>query len=248
MKRYFRKLWHYYSVTGLRGVMLFCWGKVVHRNLLVTANFQGIPYPLKLRLGTTDVSVARQVLIEKHYDFEMDFTPRTIIDAGANIGLSAVYFANRFPGAQIVALEPEASNYELLKWNTRYYSNIAPMFGALWNVGGEIVLEDPGHGHHGFQTRDGDGNLGVVGTRVRAWTVLQLIEERNWSQVDLLKVDIEGAEREVFSDSSAWIARTRAIMIELHESMRGGCEKTFKESTADFSRRATRGESTLVSR
>src|ERR1700741_4382586 len=70
----------------------------------------GISHQLKLRKGTSDLEVFREIFLFNTYDFPVP-EPRTIVDAGANIGLSAVYFANRFKDATIFAVEPESSNF-----------------------------------------------------------------------------------------------------------------------------------------
>jgi cephalosporin hydroxylase len=63
-----------------------------------------------LRLGTTDVAAYEHVFIHDEYGFLLAREPSVIVDAGANVGMSAVYFANRFPSAEVIAIEPEPSN------------------------------------------------------------------------------------------------------------------------------------------
>ena len=82
---------------------------------------EGLNHPLWLRLRTTDVSVFEEIIVNSEYHFEYAGEPRTIVDAGANIGLTSVFFANRFPQARIFAIEPEAQNFEMLKKNTGAY-------------------------------------------------------------------------------------------------------------------------------
>ena len=68
-----------------------------------------------------------------------------VLDAGANIGASAIYFARRYPNARIFALEPEQENYDLLLRNTHRYHNIIPIKAALWGQGkppGIYSMED----------------------------------------------------------------------------------------------------------
>jgi FkbM family methyltransferase len=72
--------------------------------------------------------------------------PPVIIDAGANVGLCAVFYANRFPDARIIAIEPEPSNYEMLKKNTAPYPNITTVHAALWKENGPLRLFDTGEG------------------------------------------------------------------------------------------------------
>src|SRR5688572_4108026 len=154
MKRALVKAQHYYAALGVRGVLLFGWSKISGTHPLCRVRVPGIRHPVAVRIGTTDVSVLRQVLQECQYDVPLPSMPRFIVDAGANIGLAAVFFANKYPESEIVALEPDESNFRLLKENGRPYRNIHAVHGALWNQEGELFLIDPGTGHHGFRTAD----------------------------------------------------------------------------------------------
>jgi FkbM family methyltransferase len=187
----------------------------------------------------------RQVLIEKHYAFHVAQPPRTIIDAGANIGLSAVYFANRFPEAKIVAVEPESSNFEILRQNVSGYSNVLAIRAALWHSTGMISLVDPGVGHHGFQT---SYMVQSDSKKVSAVTIEDILKEINSKSIDLLKVDIEGSEKELFESCSPWIGKVRMIMVELHEHLRPGCTDSFTKATAAFEDGGRCGESLMVYR
>src|SRR5690606_16666685 len=88
-------------------------------------------YPFHIRNNPFDYVTFEEVLLEELYNLPNDFKPLTIIDAGANIGLTSVYFASKYPNATIVSLEPEAENFKLLKNNTQYYANVYPMFAGL---------------------------------------------------------------------------------------------------------------------
>jgi FkbM family methyltransferase len=76
-----------------------------------------------------------------------------IIDAGANIGLSALFFANKYPDAKIFAIEPEETNYKLLELNTKPYNNVCLIKAALWDSVRKIHLFDTGLGKDGYDRR-----------------------------------------------------------------------------------------------
>jgi hypothetical protein len=70
---------------------------------------------------------------------------------------------------------------------------------------------------------------------IRAVTIREIMEEQQIDFIDVLKIDIEGAEKEVFSsDYDYWLSKTRVIIIELHDSMKEGCSKTFFESLGKY--------------
>jgi FkbM family methyltransferase len=248
MIRAFKKIRHYYLAIGLYGVLVFIFAKVLRTHPLFKTKVPGIRHPVYLRIGTTDATVLRQVLIEKHYDIPRQVAPKAILDAGANIGFSAIFFANKYPDATIVALEPESSNFQLLQRNVSAYPQIKPLQAALWKENRQINLIDPNHGHHGFQTvevtMNGCAQLGLV----QALTVDAVMSRMGLSSVDLLKIDIEGAEKEVFESSAKWIDRVQMIMAELHDSIKPGCSKAFREATKVFTLESSNGEIIVRSR
>lgn len=120
-------------------------------------------------------------------------------------------------------MEAEASNFAILAKNVGRYANISPIHAALWNRDGEIGVSEPdpasgAFGKWGFVARE-DG-----GARVRAVTMRTLLAEMNIDRVDLLKVDIEGAEKEVF-ETCDWMERVGVLIIEIHDRFRPGCKR-----------------------
>lgn len=242
---------YYYSRFGIDGVISYLKANLSNSNILVKVNRQDIEFPFYLRYKTSDISTFDQVFINQEYDFITDLPPRVIVDAGANIGLASIFFTNRFPESKIIAIEPEASNFELLKKNVAPYSNIIPLNAALWDKNEDINLVDPGLGKWGFITEEKDvqeesyGNLCHV---VSGMTVDRIMENYGLTKIDILKIDIEGAEREVFKDSSSWIEKVDAIIIELHERMKSGCNRSFYNGSNGFDREWKHGENIYLSR
>ena len=78
------------------------------------------------------------VVIKGDYDIRLPKLPRTIIYAGANVGLASIYYANKYPQAKIVAVEPEPMNYSKLLRNVAPYTNVIPINAALWNRDCEV--------------------------------------------------------------------------------------------------------------
>ena len=103
----------YEVAVGYSGVIVYLTAKLFRTRFLAKAKVGGI----MLRVPSTDVSVYRQVFDERQYDAPLPFEPRLIIDAGANNGCSAIFFARKYPSAEIVAIEMEKGNYELMARN-----------------------------------------------------------------------------------------------------------------------------------
>jgi len=245
MLRALRKIHHYHSVLGLSGVVAFLFAKLSGIRPLLSKKLVGIRYPVYVRVGTTDISVLKQVFIERQYSLTIPIEPKVIVDAGANICLSAVFFANQYPGAAIFAIEPERSNYEMLRKNAAAYPQIQPLHAALWSESKMICLVDPGNGHHGFQTLEGDAENPDNRVMIPAMSLDALIQQKGLKRIDLLKIDIEGAEKEVFENSSSWIGDVGVIMAELHEHLKAGCSRAFSDATRGFSEAASKGETVV---
>lgn len=178
--------------------------------------------------------------------FPVTFMPKTIVDLGANIGMASVYYANQYPEAKIVAVEAEASNFAALCRNVRSYRNTLPVHAAVWSGDGLVTMTTPEGTDAGIDTltfavREGDG------TQVRSVTMTTLMRETGISSIDLLKVDIEGAEKEVFEAASDWIHGIGCIAIELHDRFKPGCASALRSVTGDFLE-SQRGETTFYIR
>jgi FkbM family methyltransferase len=241
----------YLSTVGVRGLLYAIRSKVTNSKFIFNVNRQDCMYPFRLRIPSSDVAIYEQVFIKQGYDFLVETQPKIIVDAGANIGLASIYFANKYPGAKIIAIEPEQSNFELLKDNIAPYPNIIPIQAALWHKNEEINLIDPGLGKWGFMTemKDSSENLpGDICHTVAAITLDKIMKDYNLEKIDILKIDIEGAEREVFSDTSSWIEKVDSIIIELHERMKAGCDRSFYCGSNGFDNEWKQGENVYLSR
>lgn len=241
----------YLRIVGLVGLLRAIYAKLMKSTAFFEMRVQGFRHPFLLRLPSSDVSCYEQVFIDKEYDFSVERQPEVIVDAGANIGLASIYFANRYPEARIIAIEPEKDNFELLRKNVTPYPNITPVQAALWNRNEEINMLDPGLGEWGFMAEEREsGNEPPVNARhsVSAMTVDGIMKDHRLEKIDILKVDIEGAEKEVFSDTSSWIDMVDSLIVELHERMKAGCNRSFYCGTEGFEHEWTQGENVYLTR
>lgn len=235
----------YYGNYGLRGVLALATYRLFGQPKEIAAHPPLIRNPVHLRLKTSDEATYVQILLWGQYAFDLPFSPKVIVDAGANVGMASIYFAHKYPGAKIIAIEAEASNFDVLARNVRPYPAIMPIHAALWNRDGEISVceADPATGVSGnwaFVTREGPG------VKIRAITMPTLMKELQIQAVDLVKIDIEGAEKEVF-EAGDWIKSVRCLMIELHDRFRPGCSEAVNSAAQGFSK-LQRGETTLYLR
>lgn len=208
----------------------------------------GYPHPLFLRTRTTDIPTYKKIFVDGEYDLDLAQPPRTIVDCGAHIGMASVYFAQRFPAARIVAIEPEPRNFALLARNVKTYPNITPIRAALWNDDTELDLVDPHHGTWAFRTEALKSNAawGSLG-RTPALTLDRIMAAYTIDFIDILKIDIEGAEKEVFENAASWIDKVGVIAIEIH-NWRPGAPEAVDAAAGGFELRERQGENTLFFR
>lgn len=181
-----------------------------------------------VRPGTSDMAIYDQIVLHPYLPTNRSF--KTIIDCGANIGLSVRYLAAAYPDARIVAVEPDESNFSMLRRNCEKNANISCIKAGIWPVPGSIHLQKEGLGPSALRTVMGHG-----GTSVEAVTISQIMERLGMERVSLLKIDIEGSELELFSGAdTSWIDRVDAISIELHDSWRPGCGDAFFKAIAPW--------------
>lgn len=241
---------YYHHVVGLRGLLSAVKGKTAKVPILLEMKRPDVRHPFYLRVPSTDVSAFEQIFIHQEYDFDVSRSPRTIVDAGANVGLASIYFANRFPDARVIAIEPEASNFEVLQRNVLPYGNIVPLRAALWHENRRINLVDPALGHWGFMTQAGEGeeSLGRMLDQVQGMTIDRIMADHGLDHIDILKIDVEGAEREVFRDPTPWLDQVDALIVELHERLKPGCNRAFYNGTTGFDQEWWQGENVYLAR
>ncbi len=141
------------------------------------------------------------------------FSP-LILDCGANIGASAKYFAENFPEALVVAVEPEIENFKLLTRNC-VENNILPVHAGVAANDTKGDVFDPGLGNWGF--RVSENNVG--GIELKSIPTLLTRNECINRKPFLIKIDIEGFEENLFSANTGWIQEFPIMIIELHDWM-----------------------------
>lgn len=208
-----------------------------------------VPAPLHLR--SVDLFQYDHVIERSAYALPWSRAPQVIIDAGAHIGFTAAYLAHHYPQARIYSVEPAPSNFRLLCANTAPYPQITPIHAALWHEATELAVVTPNRQMRpgAFRTlAPSDSTPFHVIGRTLTTTMPQLLADYEIDFVDLLKVDIEGAEKEVFTEAAAWIERIGVIVVETHDRFRPGCTEAFLHATRDFDLHWAQGELLVAAR
>ncbi|MBL7777873.1 MAG: FkbM family methyltransferase [Chitinophagales bacterium] len=199
-----------------------------------------------IRPNTSDVFSFEHVFAHECYKLNTDSkSTNYIIDCGANVGYSAVYFAAQNPAAIVVAIEPDSSNVEMILKNTSALKNVRVVHSAIWKNDAYLKITNKAASKWAFtvsETTESDPES------FKAVGIKQLMEQFDIPQIDILKIDIEGAEYELLEAGyENWMSKTKTLIIELHERFKPGCEARFNAAISKFKHtRAVSGENEIV--
>ena len=148
--------------------------------------------------------------IFKKENYKVDFSTKEpfIIDCGSNIGLSIIYFKSNFPDARIIGFEPDPAIFQVLKRNTQKFTNITLYNKALGAEQKRLSFISEG----GFSGRVKENATGSNVIEVYIEPLSTYIDR----DIDLLKIDIEGAEYEVLKEIQPLLHRVKKLFIEYH--------------------------------
>lgn len=155
-----------------------------------------------------------------------------IVDAGGYIGTSAIKFAEMYPNAKIVTIEPETENYNILTHNVKKYSNIEVIKAALVAKNdGELILTNLGTGEWGNTVVNNNKLIKNLETKniekINGITLDDILTKYNNKKIGLLKIDIEGAEKEILDNANETLYDVYATFIELHDRFVPGCTESY---------------------
>ena len=212
----------YYNEYGFKeGYKLY---KKLSSSNLDNIFLYGIKHPIHLRKNEqSDLEVFKQIFIEKQYHPYHYKNPKIIIDAGGNVGLFTVLMKNKFPEAKFITIEPDSDNFRMAKKNLENYPDIQLLNKGVWSSDVKLKIIDENASKWGIQVVEDNEN----GT-IEAISINTILKENNFDRIDVLKMDIEGSEKEVFSKNyEDWLPKVKILVIELHDSMQKDTTRVF---------------------
>lgn len=180
---------------------------------------------IRVRRGTSDLEVVRQVWRDEQYVIPHDdqaARPKrheaairsrgkvpVIVDAGANIGAAALWFAREWPEARIVAVEPDAANFAMARTNCASHERIEIVEAAIGGEAGFVSVDSEVEAY-AVTTKRADSGCRVV-------TVDDCVAMVEGGELFAVKVDIEGFEDDLFAANTGWLDRAALVYIEPHD-------------------------------
>lgn len=167
---------------------------------------------LKIVDACTFMSSFDEIFIKGIYKFDIYSDKITIIDCGANIGLSTIYFKKNYPSAEIVAFEPDPYIFKALKDNilSQGFLDVALRNEAVSNRDGisDFYMEG---GHSGMIVKN---NLNEKVTQVKSVRLKSILQQ--FDEITFLKIDIEGHESKVIPDIADELRKVKYLFLEYH--------------------------------
>jgi FkbM family methyltransferase len=184
-------------------------------------------FSVLLRHNTSDFRVFNQVMLDKEYkalaDYVNKYIPsysvKYIIDAGGNIGLTTLYLKKRFHRAHIVSIEPDGKNLSALQKNVRLnrLTNVSWLKAGLWGKGEELTIDRSFRDGREWSIALTSANNIAATATLKGMTVENIMHKFSFPYIDILKIDIEGAERFVFADDyhvSSFLSKVRLLQLK----------------------------------
>lgn len=180
---------------------------------------------IHVRPGTSDLEVVRQVWRDRQYAipyeaytgrlerFEADIRSRgkvpVIVDAGANIGPAALWFDREFPGAHIIAVEPDPANAAMARKNCAGRERITLVEAAIGGEPGYVSVDSEAEAY-AVTTARADSGCRIV-------TIDECVAMVDNGELFAVKADIEGFEEDLFAANTAWLDTVKLVYIEPHD-------------------------------
>lgn len=161
--------------------------------------------------GLSLMFIYNEIFVKKIYRFISANTNPYIIDAGANIGLGLIYFKTIHQNAEIIAFEPDEKVFKALEYNvlSLQLKNITLVKKALWDKVTELNFYS--EGADGGRLANEQDTTQII--KIQTTVLSDYLKER---KVDLLKIDIEGAELSVLRESRNYLKNVENIFVEYH--------------------------------
>ncbi len=176
---------------------------------------RGREFPFRMR--RSDLFTLAEILHEGQYVLKSTLPASpTIVDAGANVGVAALWFLANHPGAALHAFEPEPENFRLLE------ANLGSMPGVVLNqaaVGAREATVELHLASHGAVHSVADASVGSRTVKVPCLALEPYLARRGIARIDLLKLDVEGSEADVVLGLGARLADVGVIVGEMHERL-----------------------------
>lgn len=235
LKYFFKRIFHLSVTSEERKLNEYYFHLIQNNGKLLeetpsyyVACYKDIDLTIKIRKRpSSDLNVFAQIFLYKEYDELVEFYKKhfpkddkiNYIDAGCNIGLTVLFLSKKFKEINAITIEPDESNNDSITFNmtANKLKNIHSIKGGLWykNTYLKIVNDFRDKKEWSIRVLETDENTGLY-----AYSLNEIMNSNEFNVADILKMDIEGSEKEVFTNPKAdvsFLEKTKCIAIEIHD-------------------------------
>lgn len=172
---------------------------------------KGESIDLLMRTNEGDLAIFYEIFWKEIYKIPFLVLPEksVILDLGAHIGCTAIYFSMVYPDAQIYAVEASEESYNILKENVKSFKNIIAVQAVIDSQDGVVCFDTSGYSFN--------SKLNHNGKMVQSISISTLMMQYQITRVNLIKIDIEGAEKNILQNNVNWLRQIDTMIIELHD-------------------------------
>lgn len=204
----------------------------IHRNVSTRVTWQGPAGPLTATVSDlSELKIIREIFFGEEYLAPGGHDPEVIVDLGSNAGFSVLFFKSVYPGARIVAVEPNPDTFRRLRLNTAHLENVDIVQAAVTDHEGEATLYSGNESWAAALSASPDRRTATV---IPAVTLEGIVGRLGLPKIDLLKMDIEGAEDAVLRASVSVLQNTQTVIFEYHQEHHSDTLWTLLDQLGDF--------------
>ena len=173
---------------------------------------------INLRTYCGDLDIFYEIFLKEVYKISGNSSSCTIVDAGANIGLASIYFLSKFPNATIISIEPDPENVEIFRKNLSHQidaGSLKIIEAAIANEEAERFLSLSALKYNPKLISDSGDERAI---KVNTVSMQAIFKQFSIADIELMKMDIEGGEEEIFSVDNEWVNCVKKCIIETHSS------------------------------
>lgn len=210
---------HFKKIGVIQSLSYFTQRTILRENALIILKLKGLSHNIYLRNRTYDTNIFYQIFIEEELEMKYNGRINNILDLGANIGLSTLFFLRKYPETSIISVEPDLNNFKVLERNTCNYGNVKRLNSGIYGKNCTLYLVDIGEGEASYRVLEFSNGYRII-NEVNCIDISTLKLRYGIGQLDIIKMDIEGSESScLIANSHDWLNQTKYLLVEIHDGL-----------------------------
>ena len=181
----------------------------------VLVRVKNIPHPILARMNNCDLPTLAEVLCSPECEVELSWSPRTILDLGANIGLTAIKLKQQFPEATLIAVEADPGSAQVCRVNLSHMPEAVILQMAIGWGSGAVKCVNP-------EAPSISRRFGICEANdpdvIQEVSISEILDQYQCRSPILIKMDIEGSEASCFEHSESWLPAVQGVLVEAHST------------------------------